>query len=56
MPYEIFLTRGKTTKIRHTFTNSRLTDIKLIKAQMSKINQLGGCHGNIRGKLEEKHC
>ena len=36
MHYELFLTRQK-TKIRNAFANNMLTNIKVSKAQLSKI-------------------
>ena len=36
MHYELFLTRQK-TKIRNAFANNMLTNIKVCKAQLSKI-------------------
>ena len=37
LSHELFLTTRETTKIRNVFTNNMLTDIKLSKAQISKI-------------------
>ena len=37
LPHELFLTTKQTTKIRNAFTNNMLTDVKLSKAQMSRI-------------------
>ena len=42
LPYEIFLATRQTTKIRNAFANNASTDIKLSKAQISKIFQSGG--------------
>ena len=42
MNYELFLTKRQKTKIRHAFTNNMSTDIKLNKAQLSKIIQSKG--------------
>ena len=39
---ELFLTTREKTKIQNVFANNMLTDIKLSKAQWSKIIQLGG--------------
>ena len=41
MPHEFFLTTRQTTKIRNAFANNISTDIKLSKAQISKIIQSG---------------
>ena len=46
LPYELFLTTRQTTKIRNAFANNMSTDIKLSKAQISKIFQSGGCFGS----------
>ena len=37
LPHKLFLTTRRTTKIRDAFTNNMSTDIKLSKAQISKI-------------------
>ena len=42
LPHDLFLTWRQTTKARHVFVNNISTDIKLNKAEISKINQLGG--------------
>ena len=42
LPHELFLTPKKTTKIRNTFANNISTEIKLSKAQISKIIESGG--------------
>ena len=44
MSHELFLTTRKTTKIRKVFANNISTDIRLSKAQISKIIQLGGSY------------
>ena len=50
LPHELFLTR-QTTKIRNAFANSMSTDVKLNKAQISKIIQSGGSFGSWLGNL-----
>ena len=45
MPHELFLTTRQTTKIRNTFSNNISKHIRLSKAQISKIIQLGGSSG-----------
>ena len=50
MPHELFLA----TKIRNVFPNNMLTDIKLSKAQTSKILQSVGLFGSWLGNLEKK--
>ena len=42
MPQKIFLTTRQATKIRNAFANRMSTDVKLSKAQISKIIQSGG--------------
>ena len=42
MPHELFLTRGQTTNIINAFANNMSRDIKLTKAQLSKMIQSGG--------------
>ena len=37
LPHELFLTTRQTTKIRNTFANNMSTDIKLSKAQLSRM-------------------
>ena len=54
MPHELFLTKRQKIKIRNAFSNNMLTDIKLSKAQLSKIIQLGGFLGNMMGNLSKK--
>ena len=39
LPHELFLTTRQRTKIRNPFANIMLTDIKLSKAQLTKIIQ-----------------
>ena len=44
----------KTTKVRTSFANNISTDLKLSKAQISKINQSGGYFGSWSGNLGKK--
>ena len=46
MPHELFLTTRQTNKIRNAFANNTSTDIKLSKAQISKIIQSGESFGS----------
>ena len=39
LQYELFLTTRQTAEIRNIFANNMSTDIKLSKAQISKITQ-----------------
>ena len=54
MPHELFLTTRQKTKIRNTFAKNVSTDIKLSKAQISKIIQSGGSFGSWLANFEKK--
>ena len=54
MPHELFLTARQTTKIRNAFANNMSTDIKLSKAQISKIVQPVRSFGSWLGNLGKK--
>ena len=45
LPHELLLTTAQETKLRNAFENNMSTDIKLSKAQISKIIQSGGFLG-----------
>ena len=47
----MLLTTRQTTKLRNAIENNMSTDIKLSKAQISKIIQSGGFLGNLLGPL-----
>ena len=51
LPHELLLTKRKKTKLRNTFNNNMSTDLKLSKAQISKIIQSGGFLGRLLGAL-----
>ena len=51
LPHELLLTTKQTTKLRTAIENNMSTDIKLSKAQISKIIQSGGFLGKILGPL-----
>ena len=51
LPHELLLTTRQTTKLRNTIKNNMSTDIKLSKAQISKIIQSGGFLGKLFGPL-----
>ena len=53
LPHELLLTQRQTTKLRNNIENNMSTDIKLSKAQISKIIQSGGFLGKILGPLLE---
>ena len=40
LPHELLLTTRQKTKVRNAFDNNMSTDLKLSKAQISKIKQL----------------
>ena len=42
LPHELLLTTRQKTKVRNAFNNNMSTDLKLSKAQISKIIQSGG--------------
>ena len=54
MPYDLFLTTRQATKIRNAFAKNMSTDIKLGKAQISKIIQSGGSFDFWLGNLGQK--
>ena len=51
LPHELLLTRRQTAKLRNAFENNISTDIKLSKAQISKIVQSGGFLSILLSKL-----
>ena len=51
LPHELLLTTTQTTKLRNAIENNMSTDIKLSKAQISKITQPGGFLGKLLGPL-----
>ena len=51
LPHELLLTTRQKTKLRNAFNNSMWTDLKLPKAQISKIIQSGGFLGGLLGLL-----
>ena len=54
LSYKLFLTTRQTSKICNVFTNNMSTDIKLSKAQISKIIQSGWSLGSWLGDLGKK--
>ena len=50
-PHELLLTRRQKTKLRNALSNNMSTDLKLSKAQISKIIQSGGFLGSLLSKL-----
>ena len=51
IPHEWLLTIKQTTKLRNAIENNMSTDIKLSKAQISKIIQSGGFLGSLLSKI-----
>ena len=51
LPRELLLTTRQETKLRNEFNNNLSTEIKLSKAQISKIIQSGGYLGSLLSKL-----
>ena len=51
LPHELLLTTRQKTKIRNAFNNNMSTDLKLSKAQISKIIQSGGFLGSLLSRL-----
>ena len=51
VPHELSLTARQKTKVRNAFNNNTSTDLKLSKAQISKIIQSGSFLGRLLGPL-----
>ena len=51
LPHELLLTTRPKTRLRNAFNNNISTDIKLSKAQISKIIQYGWFLGSLLSKL-----
>ena len=49
--HELLLTKRQKTKLRNSFNNNMSTDLKLSKAQISKIIHSGGFLGRLFGPL-----
>ena len=49
--HELLLTRRQKAKLRNAFNNNMSTDMKLSKAQITKIIQSGGFLGSLLSKL-----
>ena len=47
LPHELLLPTRQKTKLRNAFNNNMSTDLKLFKAQISKIIQSGGFLGSL---------
>ena len=53
LPHELLLTTRQKAKLRNAFNNNMSTDLKLSKAQISKIIQSGGFLGSLLSKLAD---
>ena len=51
LPHELLLATRQKTKLRNAFNINMSTDLKLSKAQISKIIQSGGFLGSLLSKL-----
>ena len=51
VPHELLLTTRQKTNLRNAFNNNMSSDLKLSKAQSSKIIQSGGFLGSLLSKL-----
>ena len=51
LPHELLLTTRQKKKVRNVFSNNMSTDLKLSKAQISKIIRSGGFLGSLLSKL-----
>ena len=51
LPHELLLTTRQKTKLRNAFNNNMSTDLKLSKAQISKIIQSAGFLRSLLSKL-----
>ena len=53
LPNELLLATKQKTKLRNKFNNNMSTDLKLSKAQVSKIIQSGRFLGSLLSKLQQ---
>ena len=51
LPHKLLLTTKQTTKLKNAIENNMSTDIKLSKAQISKIIQSGGFLDSLLSKI-----
>ena len=51
LPHELLLTTRQETELRNAFKNNMSTDLKLSRAQISKIIQSGGFLGSLLSEL-----
>ena len=52
-PHKLLLTNRQVSNLRKAFANHLSADIKLWKAQLSKMIQSGGCLGRLLGPLQK---
>ena len=55
LPHELLLTTRQKAKLRDTFNNNMSTNLKLSKAQISKIIQSGGFSSAIDAGIKKKY-
>ena len=53
LPHELLLTTRQKAKLRNALNNNKSTNLKLSKAQSSKIIHSGGFLGSLLSKLED---
>ena len=53
LPHELLLTARQKTKLRNAFNNNISTDIKISKAQISKLIHSGGFLGSLLSKIAD---
>ena len=51
LPHELLLATRQKAKVRNAFNNNMSTDLKLSRAQISKMIQSGGFLGSLLSKL-----
>ena len=51
LPHELLFKTSQKTKLRNAFNNNMSTDLKLSKAQISKVIQSEGFSGSLLSKL-----
>ena len=51
LPHELLSTARQKAKLRNAFNNNMSTDLKLSKAEISKLIQSGGFLGSLLSKL-----
>ena len=54
LPHELLLTTRQKTKLRNAFNNNMSTDLKVSRAQISKIIQSGGFLRSLLSRLADQ--